>query len=71
MIKRNALEFTALFLWGNRTVVLYTTQNNPWMLGNMKLFLVLNKISHSSTRRKWNPFCARREKRGGKKRGKK
>ena len=39
----NALEFTALFLWG--TNVLYN--NNTWILGNMKLFLVLNKISHS------------------------
>ena len=26
---------------------LYKKQNNTWMLGNMKLFLVLNRISHS------------------------
>ena len=44
---RDALEFTALFLWGNRTIVLYNKQNNTWMLENMKLFLVLNRISHS------------------------
>ena len=26
---------------------LYNKQNNTWMFGNMKLFLVLNRISHS------------------------
>ena len=39
----NTSKFTALFLWGNRTIVLYNKQNNTWMLANMKLFLVLNK----------------------------
>ena len=42
----NALEFTALFLWDNRTIFLYNKQNNTWMFGNMKLFLVLNMIYH-------------------------
>ena len=34
----NALTFTgtALFLWGNRTIILYNKQNNTWMLKNMK-----------------------------------
>ena len=26
----NALEYTALFLCGNRTICLYNKQNNPW-----------------------------------------
>ena len=30
------LEFTALFLWGNKAIFLYNEQNNTWMLGNMK-----------------------------------
>ena len=34
----NALTFTALFLWGNRTIILYNKQNNTWMLGNGKYF---------------------------------
>ena len=42
----NALEFTAIFLWGNRTIPFYSKQNTR-MLGNMKLFLMLNRISHS------------------------
>ena len=42
------IEFTALFLWGNRTIVLYNNQNNSRMLGNMKLFLVLNGIFWST-----------------------
>ena len=48
-LTQNALEFTALFLWANRTILLYNKQNNTWMFGNMKLFLVLNRISHSFT----------------------
>ena len=47
-LSRNALEYTALFLWGNKTIFLYNKQNNTWMFGNMK-FLVLNRISHSFT----------------------
>ena len=43
----NALEFTALFLWGNRNIFLYNKQNNTRMLGNMKLFLVLNRIQYT------------------------
>ena len=43
----NTLEVTALFLWDNRAIFKYNKQNNTWMLGNMKLFLVLNRISHS------------------------
>ena len=43
----NALEYTALFLWDNRTIFLYNKQNNTSLFGNMKLFLVLNRISHS------------------------
>ena len=47
-LSRNALQFTALYLWGNLTMFLYNKQNNTWMLGNMKLFLVLNRISWST-----------------------
>ena len=44
-----AFEFTALFLWSNRTNFLYNKQNNTWngCLKIWNLFPVLNRISHS------------------------
>ena len=41
-------QYTALFLWGNMTIFLHNKQNNAWKFGNMKLFLVLNRISWST-----------------------
>ena len=35
-IMMKSVEFTALFLWGNRGIFLYNKKNNAWMLGNMK-----------------------------------
>ena len=44
----NALEFTATFVGNSQMAYfLYNKQNNTLMFGNMKLFLVLNRISHS------------------------
>ena len=42
-----ALQYTALFLWANRTIVLYNKQNNTWMCGNLKYILIVDQdIDH-------------------------
>ena len=43
---RAALEYAALFV-GQENYFLYNKQNNTWKFGNMKLFLVFNRISQS------------------------
>ena len=47
IMKRIRVLILLWFLWDNRAIFLYNKQNNTWMFGNMKLFLVLNRISHS------------------------
>ena len=48
IIPDSALCFNSILgatLGGNGAIFLYNKQNNTWMLGNMKLFLVLTRIA--------------------------
>ena len=47
-MKRNRV-YCSIFVGQLDYFFLYNKQNNTWMFGNMKLFLVLNRISHSFT----------------------
>ena len=46
IITKRIRVYCSIFVW-QKDFFIYNKQNNTWMFGNMKLFLVLNRISHS------------------------
>ena len=46
IIMKQIRGYCSIFVWLN-DYFLYNKRNNTWMLGNMKLFLVWNRISNS------------------------
>ena len=48
IIMKRIRVYRSIFV-GQKDYILYNKQNNTWMIENTKLFLVLNRISHSFT----------------------
>ena len=60
IIMKRIRVYCSIFVGQCRDYFLYNKQNNTWMFGNLKLFLVLNRISHSfalfNTRNKFHIY---------------